>query len=61
MKMIPTMAERSRDWARYSSETLPGILPAADAARISAGMVMLRIQASDTIRMYINEASYGFR
>jgi hypothetical protein len=50
MKMIPTMAERSRDWARYSSETLLGILPAADATRISAGMAMVRIQERDIIR-----------
>jgi hypothetical protein len=53
IKMIPTMAERSRDWARYSSETLLGILPAADATRISAGIVMANIQASDMIRLCV--------
>lgn len=40
MKMIPTMAELSRDSARYSSVTPLGILPAAFAARISSGMAI---------------------
>jgi hypothetical protein len=60
MKMIPTMAELSRDSARYSSETPLGILPAASAARISSGIVIdfKRVTCSEKKR-YIKEINQG--
>jgi hypothetical protein len=42
MKIMPTMADLSRDCARYERETPLGMDPAASAARISAGIVMFK-------------------
>jgi hypothetical protein len=47
MNIIPTIADLSRDSAKYSSETLLGMRPAASAARISEGTVIAVVQMSD--------------